>query len=355
MGYALTKPLDSAPVKIIVSVIIIIILSIIIVFMYIKHTPPFFNDDDTCIPGDPLSTCIDCTNLDTKSIELHKTPLRYIYGLTPNDASTSSSGANLMQMVISMSSGQKYNGGYNIINATNLGKKIDSYLPLATKLGIPNVPYLLIIHKNSDNSYISIPQQYLRDGTDSTQIGICTPGSFIKHDPTLPVTTDFVSCPDIGNISEKTNSENNALASLNDIEWFDYLSKDDTKRTRTKFARFVLCDLTNGLIPLTIYIDDDELVKVNVNGTTMVDKASMLKDNSYKLTNISPYNFSAALQTGGILVGKIGVCNNSTFKFHSFMRKIGAWIMLGLFLLTFLYMFWTWYKNKDKENKDKDK
>ena len=357
-GYSLTKPLDTAASKIIIVVIVLFILMTIFAFMYIKETPPFFNENNECLPFE-LKTCnSDCIDQTQKTISTNGIPLRYIYGLTKGDPDPSKSGANLMQMVISFCAGNKpINGCYNYNNFLLIESKIRKYDNYAKLLNIPPLPNLLVV-PNSGNLGLKIPDEYL-GGTNNgnPRMSLCTPSSIIIHDPTA--TSDFSSCPSIGNITETTSLGNYAMASLNynekntdDTNWFGYLS-NDPNQTKAKFARYVLCDLLQ-IIPLSVYIEEDELVNIYKDDKHQTGKAGDNKNDCYKLELSIPYDFRSAITSNitSKISGKIGVCNDTTYKFHNFMTKIGIWILITLLVAFIGYMIYTTYIKKESDNND---
>jgi preprotein translocase subunit SecG len=361
LGYSLTKPLDTAASKIIITVVILCILLTIIAFMYINQTPPFFNQNNECLPFE-LNTCdTECVDLTQSTINTKGIPLRYIYGLTPGESS-SKSGANLMQMVISYLGGDKpVNGGYNYNNYQKIQTLMDSYNSEYKYLGIPPLPNLLYVPK-LNGSYLVIPDEYLPSG-NSLNASICTPSSFIYYDSSLPIEDFSKKCPSRGNLSQTTANPNSyTMANLNynesskdDTDWFGYLLNDDVNKTRTKFARYVLCDLLK-VIPLSIYIDENELVNVYKDKMHQTGKASDNKEYVYQLQLSTGYDFRSAMNSdlSSKISGKIGVCNDTTYKFHNFMSKIGLWILVFLLVVAIGYMIYSTYKNKKNDENENE-
>lgn len=366
LGYSLTKPLNTGAVKMVVGVVVSIVIVMIGAFMYVRKCPPLFNDNDQCVPYSSVGGTSDCINLTVQNMKLDKTPLRYNFGLTPLD--TSLPGGNLMQMAIAKlsktsSNNSGDNGGYRMDIANRFDSIIPKYSSYATNIGVPNIPNPLIL---PGNSYV-IPRQYvLSGGTSSDNIsGKCTPG-ILQVNPGSAGSLD--NCPnkaDPGALTAGGSDPSQVIANVNVNGWTSYLngaspiSPTDTPKSRSLFARFVLCDILTG-IDLNIYVDDNELVKYTDNdGQTHVGLA---KDNK----NACMFFFTQeehddewrnGIATGGTLRGNVGVFNDNNYKFHNFMRKIGIWILMGLLILSFGYMFFTWWKNrkagKEEENKEK--
>jgi len=355
-GYAISKPLNSTGGKFFIIFILLFILAIIVSTMYVRKMPPFFNDDNQCSLSESLSGCSSsCVNFTKQIVHVDNTPLRYIYDLTPRQTS-GQSGANLLQMVISAIGSKTPNSGYNRPNHVNLQTMVDKYKKFADKLGIPNIPYPLVVPTDGTNIYI-IPDAYLSSGTTSVA-SICTPAPLIgigssytpfNTDPTT-LAKGCLNQISISSSSDPGKDSPIVMANLNLDEWDTYFQGDDSSSTRAKFARYVLCDMFNGLIPLDIYIDDDELINaVDINtGNEITDQAKNIKDSAYCYIFKTTANtdFKSALDIGGSLTGLLGVCDDNTYKYHTFMRHIGGWIFLGLVVLLIGYIL---YKNQSSE------
>ena len=353
VGYTLAKPLTTGGGKIIIVVILLVVILLVLSFMFIRKTPPFFNENNDCSPFSIFGGCEDeCINVKKGVKKIDNSPLRYIYGLKYGD--TSLSEANLVQIVISFTNkASRSNAGYNMYRLQELKDKVeDIYSELADN-GLPfdkgdRIPDLLKEVKPGEN--YDIPQEYLKSGDDSTRASSCTPSflQYVTYDTSNEST--WSECPQNGVISDKSKSKSSMsketlMANLNKDEWNAWLNSD----SRAKHARYVLCDLLEGLIELNVYIDDDELVKYkDENGITKIHYASDEESSKYcyKFNSFAPYKFRTGLTNGGTLTGPYGVCNNNTYKYHTFMTKIGSWIMLVLLLVFFAFLFFQWKTNK---------
>lgn len=368
IGYAIAKPLSSGSTKIIVVVIVVFILSVIFGFMYIRNTPPFFNEDNDCVPNSTIGGCnATCINLALETKNFPNPPLRYIYAITPSGGVNSNNKSNLLQMIVSFvgeeDSGGKINGGYNMQTQLQLTKLIDYYNSIKPS-NVENLPYILTTPTTVDGKYYIIPDVYLPATSalsSNSNYGVCTPGFLINGTSGNPGPSNnddlnFAKCPSTGMITQTTSDTSNRkllMSNLNDTEWENYINSDDSNMSQSKFARFVLCSiLSPQLIPLNIYISNDEYVICqDENGNTLKPGPASIVDPNNKYTyklSTGVYNFSDALLTGGKLTGIYGVCDDNTYKFHVFMRKIGIWIILGLFLLACGYMAYTTYKNNQQ-------
>lgn len=335
LGYSVAKPLTTGSFKIIIAVVLIVILCVILAFMYIKKTPPFFNDDNDCVPGDNITNCNQCINLDNKTLQLKYPPLRYIYDLT-SLTSQSESGSNLLEMVISSGKNQQ-NGGYNKKIADILNTKLIPYNNLANKYGFDPLPPLLIY----ENLY-KIPEEYVKTGTGS-YVSICTPGSLQKN--IVGGNTDFTKCPSIGTINDLAPANYDPeliMASLNDDAWNSYKTPH--------FARYVLCDMLS-VIPLNTFISEEEIVNIiDKDGNKKTGKAKDLYQYSYRFITTESSDFKIALVKNGQLSGLVGICNDNNYKLHHFVRTWGVGIIIALILGTFIWMYWTTYKDQDKKH-----
>ena len=337
LGYSVAKPLTTGSFKIIIAVVLIVILCVILAFMYVKKTPPFFNDDNECIPNDNIENCNQCINLDNKKLQLKSPPLRYIYDLT-SLTSQSKSGANLLQMVIS-SIKNRQNGGYNKKIADILNTKLISY----NKYGFDPLPDILSYDKNNLHN---IPEEYLTTGT-GINLSMCTPGSLQKN--IVGSNTEFIKCPSIGTINDPAPANYDdelIMASLNDDAWNNYKTPH--------FARYVLCDMLS-IIPLNTFIDQEEIVNIiDKDGNKKTGKAKDFLEYSYRFITTESTDFKLALVKNGQLSGLVGICNNNNYKLHHFVRTWGVAIIIILILGTFAWMYWTstqTYKDQ-KDQKD---
>lgn len=361
--YGLTKPLSSGSVKIIVGVIVVFIVAGIMTWMYLKSCPPFFGSTNECIYGSSIGGCTDqCINMEASQISLKNTPFRYIYGLMPGDISTP--GGNLVQMAIAASNpgqtagGAGNNGGYTMDTCNNLQARINTYASYAASLGIDNVPNPLTNftdEKPSNGaSYWQIPTEFMIGGNNSCtpqilQLAVGAQGNIsecVSYSPGDQRTNTIVDPQTQGMTG--TNDPSLAVANFNISAWNTYL-QNDPQNVKAKFARFVLCDII-GNIDLHLYMQDDELVKyVDPNNNPVVGPAKNYPTYTYLYNpSASTISYRDGMTGGGVIHGSVGVCNNKTYKFQTFMKKVGIWILVGLLIVAFGWMFYTWYRGKGK-------
>ena len=347
VGYTLAKPLTTGGGKIIIVVIILVVILLVLSFMFIRKTPPFFNENNDCSPFSDIGGCnADCINVQQGVKKIDNCPLRYIYGLLDTDASNS--GANLLQIAVSFASNSSTsltNSGYNMKRLGDLQILLDrSFNDLKTLMPDLNKPPSILVPPGKENENYLIPAEYLKDGS-GTDGGICTPG-YLQFIKTSGDNTDWKNCPSTGVITNSSSDETSdkSMANLNNDKWTEY-AKDD----KAKIARYILCDILQ-VIPLNVYIDDDEIVKYrDENGHTKISLAKDATKYCYKFNPYVTYDFRIGLTAGGSLSGPYGVCNDNTYKYHNFMTKIGVWIMLVLLLVFFGFLFFQWKNNKNSQ------
>jgi hypothetical protein len=400
--YVAMKPLSSGAAKTIVGVSLCFVFVGIVLLMYLRGTPPFFSKLNECINGSSIGmggaegNVPNCINLKDGKISLANPPLKYIYAVSPLD--TSQPGANLVQIAIAAYSGQSEknssgpNGGYTADTFNNLASKLNNttynnqtYADLAANLKIPMIPNPLVVPMSSDGKYYGIPIEY--NGTSGGGSGQgdttaqCTPGTVqvgVSGDA-----SDFSSCPLVADPKAFTmisagGDPTNIVANLNSSNWSDYInvagaygqgmagftgSLAEEAQTRALFARFVLCDII-GNIDLHMYVvynaknpdgtssNVDEYVKfTDQYNNNNVGLASDFKEKYPNDVYIyHPYSYPGSWSNGsigpGYTKGKIGVVDDNNYRFQNFMRKFGAYILIGIVVAIFAYMGYVWYNNK---------
>lgn len=362
--WALMKPLSTGAAKVGVGIAVCFLLVGIMVFMYIRECPPFFSEPNECVPNSSLGKGDDdnaeCINLKPHNTSLSKTPLRYVFGLTPANDPNGTMG-NLMQMAISaLQNASKDNGGYRMDVAnyfqTNV---IPNYVQAASLMGVSsNIPNLLIPY---NNNWYQIPKEYTQSsgsGEPGDRSGICTPKILQLSSGAQGTTLTCATLidPVVQNFPTTTNA-NEAIANLNVQGWDDYLdmvnppsiSSTDNRQNRALFARFVLLDII-GQVDLSVYIFPNEIVKFfdPVKGT-ITDLAANHTQQCTRYTPITPPNdWTSGISGGGTVSGLMGVWNTNTYKFQNFMKNIGGYILASILGLTFIYMGYSHFSNKDK-------
>jgi hypothetical protein len=358
IGYTLTKPFTTGPLKLVLLLIIIFIVGALMTTAYMKSLPPFFSKPSQCIAGSRMGLGdAECINMEHGVIEMEKPPLRYAYGLLPDDDSLSQ--GNMLQMAISMASGNSpgspmtNNGGYNMRTKATLDGKIAGFDDLAKNIGIPNIPNPLYnpLEASLPTKYFSIDNSYIKTKGG----GGCTPG-IQQYSPNGA--TSSADCPmytkNTDMIDANKDNEPMGLANLNIDAWNDYVNManpksqggNDTAEARALFARFVLAYIMDpaGYVDMHIYIDENEPV-ITPDGAQGLARDFPGKVYKFKPTDIprgTPGR--VGIQSGGTIHGSVGVVNDTTYKFQSFMTKIGKWILLAF--LVFVMLFIIFYNKK---------
>jgi len=359
--YAVGKPLDSGAGKIAVSIGVVFLLALIITGMYLRNTPPLFSKKSECIKHSAIglgsgSTVAECTDMKAEQkINLESPPTKYIYPILPGEYSTS--GGNLVQMAIAQISGQSKsgagaNGGYRSDTYRNLETRLTKYAPYANILGIDNIPNPLKLPDtgDSDKPYYAIPEQYIPNLGETGNGSKCTPGTVSVG--TLTDLSDFNICtqpnqpqnfpygrPFSPTAFSKTNNPYLGVANLNLEAWKNYLAIDSDD-VKALFARFVLCDII-GTIELHYYVKNNELIKFVDDKTNRVIigfPSEHPEDTYFFRPNTSINNWASELSGPGYIEGYVGELDNRQYRFNTFVKNIGIWIMLAMILLTFFYM-----------------
>lgn len=367
IGYAFAKPLSSGAVKIVIVVIIILAIIGMISFMYVRKTPPFFNDLRDCSPISLLGGCdLDtCGDIKESSQNLETAPIKYLHGLISGDDNDPK--AFLLDMVINGGIGdERENGGYNVERYNNLKQELDDLWGKLTDLKLVNniekPPHLL------KPTQYRIPDAYLRsmsnakgptDELAAYGIGsMCTPGIISSHAAGLEDVNKFEvrMATDLSNGKDISSQQcplrlnlNNAstndkaymrLAIINTDEWKTWLETDNRRNQKAKLGRFILYFLAGNLNNI-FYINDDELVSYTSpkTGEFIITRGKDSPD-AYKFlprTSPVPVDWRRGLKSGGSITGLFGVCQDRTYNLQMFIRRIGLYI--GLFVILICIIF----------------
>lgn len=368
--WGVTRTLSSAGVRVAVTIILFVAVAGVLSFMYIKSTPPFFAQPSKCLKNCPIglggSNCVDYT---PQEYNLTNAPLKYSIALYPSAQTTT--GGNLLQMVIANASGQNTsttsnNGGYNMQTKLALDSLLSNYVSLATRLGIsaqsplPNPLYnaweLIGNGKGGSEQYLQIPSQYLpitqQSQGDST-VASCTPNVLQAQIGAVPV-SGCANVMDPNNMALLPSGANMslALANLNDINVETFISSapnqgNDTQLTRSLFTRFVFCNIL-GIQPLNIYVNQNEPVTYLASTGPTFGLPIDAPSECYQFTpsGIPDPIWSKAISFGGYLTGEVGNVNDNEYKFNNFMGSSGKYILIALIIIAVICIFWTWFSNR---------
>ena len=360
IGYAFAAPLSSGAVKIIIVAIIILALIGLISFMYVRKTPPFFNDLRDCSPISTLGGCdLDiCGDIKESSQTLETAPIKYLYGLiSPDDNEPKSF---LLDMVINGGIGdERENGGYNVLRSRNLDQELDTLWNKLLELNLvsdddkpPNL--LKPTNYRIPNSYLRSKRSELGpENFENFHIGsVCTPGIIQNNSDRAESTNAFEiriatarsngddisseQCPLELNleIASDDDDASTILATINTDEWKTWLEAKNTGSRRAKLGRFILYFLAGNQNNI-FYIHDDELVAYTSpkTGDFIITRGGDSPD-VYKFlprTSPVPIDWRRGLSSGGTLTGLFGVCQDRTYNLQMFIRRIGVYI--GVFVI----------------------
>jgi len=368
IGYAFAAPLSSGAVKIIIVAIIILALIGLISFMYVRKTPPFFNDLRDCSPISTLGGCdLDiCGDIKESSQTLETAPIKYLYGLiSPDDNEPKSF---LLDMVINGGIGnERENGGYNVSRYNNLKQELDTLWNKLLELNLvsdddkpPNL--LKPTNYRIPNSYLRSKRSELGpENFENFHIGsVCTPGIIKNHSDApgvadtemfefglvLASTTGKISsniCPLELNLDQASDADDDStkLATINTDEWKTWLEAKNTGSRRAKLGRFILYFLAGNQNNI-FYIHDDELVAYTSpkTGDFIITRGGDSPD-VYKFlprTSPVPIDWRRGLSSGGTLTGLFGVCQDRTYNLQMFIRRIGVYIALFVILICIIFI-----------------
>ncbi len=135
----------------------------------------------------------------------------------------------------------------------------------------------------------------------------------------------------------KSKEENTTkiICNVNLKSWDSYLYPEDPKLAmkRQLYARFWL-GFAVGIPVMDIYINDDELVQLpTAQAKTNIQVAKDVKDKAYLFSEFTPpasNNYASSINSGGIVTGVFGICNDQTYKFQSFCKNAGGYILIVL-------------------------
>lgn len=359
--YALGKPLASGSGKMAITIGAMFGITILITFMYVRKTPPLFAEPQECVKGSAIGKSKDdnsqCINLQTKDLPLSAPPLKYQFPLLPGGQCSGDVCGNMLQMAIagmaSSISGQAGlygdNAGYRIDvmqlwdSSIMTGDQVQQAIAAIGVTAPPNPLY----NPGGASPYFTIPKQYQQiagSGTGDDQPGKCTPGS---------IAVDTVSGPDDltgacqgANATFKPNDASGnstqdprkGTANLNVAAWSTYLSTNgsaptDTKANRILFTRWLLYKIVSGNDQQAgnVYVDENEIVQ----GPNWIDIAKNRPKDAYQFKPSTSYDILHGFNSAGTLAGEVGVWNTRMYQFQQFMRKIGIWILLVIFVGAF--------------------
>lgn len=370
IGYAISKPVGKAfkslgPAMAIIAVVVIIFLCIL---MYIKATPPFFSEQQTCSPSGNLggSDCSfdSCLKAEVQTKSIDKPPLKYMYNIIGNQSKgpMDKNAIGMLDMMIyasGNSSNYEFNQGYNALACKqwathkSKGDNFSTGWNLDTtyeQYEVPQLPNPLRLVTVGDK-YCITPTVYnfsANPVSDSKTPQVYTGVSGLRSD--AYISKDKFNKDYINNATNLLK----VTVELNLIGWKNYFypeeSISDTERLkRVLHARYILT-LASGL-DNSIYIfdgtDGKPAEEVSYNGKTILSNSDTAKKYCYKyIPDGQPiggdYINMIEHDVSGSLTGNVGVCNSRSNKLNQFFASIGNWFVLvmGIIILCVLmYLF----------------
>jgi hypothetical protein len=393
LGYAIAKPLSSGSTKIIVTVILIFLIILLLAFMYIRSTPPLFAEPEDCALYSMLGNpdCDECINPSMKSFKVKAAPIKYLYALMPDNNSVSGlEKTSLFELCIVSAAGPNPNNAgytmntYNVLqeNINNIRSmlttmKTDGFdkdtINILNYINTNGIPNLLTNPSGVNGKFIQIPQQFILSSGDGTQsqskIGTCTPGKFTYGGAVISTPSQWQKCEFSGQwtLTNADYTQDSTMgisnSNLNNFNtWIStLLSKVENKNTVYAFVRFILVYLLNKTLPgdskfdQNVFQNENELVYFYnpKNNLIQINQAKNVREYCLEyITTQGNNDFQNGNNSTGSIKCMAGICNTKQYKFQTFMRKIGIWLVFLLLVGTFLTMYFNNGK-KTKQNKFK--
>lgn len=341
IAYALTKPLNTAAVKYIISAVLVVGLIILCVWLFVIGAPPLFTKPVIVSPYLPASQNGNCSDeiidIKTRSIELKEPPLKYLYSIYTIDQDTLGCLLTLA-CAKAVTDKKSFNRGYNYITYDNLIDLENGLTGVRNDFGgdaFPKLPRIFTkrYKKDSDDTFYYVDSKDLIVGSfDETGV---------KQ----------------GHEDDDDDKENRIIIP-NTEEFINYCQNEKQAR----YARFVLCRYLN--IPNHYYINDDDPI-VGLNNSArggngckgVIGLAKNIdKKCKMKITRYNNFNPADRMSGGCTVEGEFGICNSGAYKVARQFKKWGMYLFIILIVGIILLI---WLKNlknkKNQENKKKNK
>lgn len=371
LGYSIAKPLSSGSFKIIIMVVLLVVIVVIVLLLYLDKAPPFFSDLPLCAKNDDgLATCdAECIDEKMNTVYIKNPPMKYTFQIVG-----AKDNLDLARLVIQSFNNNKNNQGYNAIIKQDIDKAITESLAKFKNLGSKFTPPAknadggydfspLIVPKNSDNKFLTIPDQYLLQTDTKSKLGSCTPGaidSITSGGKCSSASKDDINCSSslvCENLLDTAETvSDTTLAVYNDF------SEKITDANQWDYIRFIFIDIINDkgtdknrYVSNNYAINDTDLVQDGSGNVQILEDA--IKNNSLGVFKFIPDNLytpkNKAASGGGQVTGMFGYCNSRQYKLDKFMQNIGKWILIVIAILIFGYLGYSAYKSKKAEAKSK--
>jgi len=389
IGYAISKPAGKAfrslgPASAFISITVIIFL---VAYMYVKATPPFFSEQQTCSITGNLggSKCSfdQCVHSEVQTKSINKPPLKYMYNIIGKEVGGKQfniESIGMLNMVLfssENSSNYQFNQGYNALACKQWAADLTSGDTYGNKWNrdtsyetykvpqLPNPFYIASTRDKDDNVvYCVTPSKY--NYTSNTEKDSATPSVFTC---TAGLGKDnYISKDDFAKLSDKDLLK--VTAAFNQPAWTDYFDVKDgqtfgdsltkQKLKRALHARYLLT-LASGL-DNTVYIFDGSgtdypAEEVSYMAKTILSDSDIAKKYCYKyIPDGSPlgndYRYMFPTSVTGTLTGSIGVCNTRQNKLNSFLVGTGNWIILIVGIIIFALLIFVFVRKLRNRNQD---
>jgi hypothetical protein len=379
IGYSFGKTIGKSmsALGIGMAIIALFIMFFIIILMYVKETPPFFSKPQDCYISGGLSgsKCAydKCIKRKIDTVALNKTPLKYMYNIIGGSSSDKDGVYGMLNMIIFSSINSTdfyYNQGFNALSCSNWGnpgdppESLGKFWNLDTtfkEYGVPQLPNPLYIPTftvdKKTGMYALIPASYIVNPSNSS-------------DPSAPASSTPSVYPGVSELKKEnyvsrddfmkadTALRKNIVARLNSDAWREYFSTGDSKEQlkRALHARYVLT--TANRFDNNIYIFDGTfpgyegvLEEVSIHNKYYLSNSEEAKKNCYKFSKFqSPqggdFSRGISVNSGGALTGYFGICDTKQNKLNEFMKKIGNYMVMFLFILIGIFCIFIFIKRK---------
>ena len=328
LGYSLSKPLNSAGGKIVVSGGLAVGILILFAWLYSVNAPPLFTKPEVVFPyafSGQNGTCKNdkkVVEIQSRKVVLDKPPLKYLYNVAVEPDSTPF--ASLLTLVIANRVGKTpaSNNGYNAFTAQSINANFKTFVERSPWWALrPNgtaFPDLMKV------CYVLIPST---SGTNQVDY-VHSPGSLV-------FSTTCNGNPD--DIADDTPLEN-ILALPNNEGFQAYCANQEN----ASFARFVFCEAFG--FNNNYYVKDSEVVSyVDDNGNVQYGRAAdLVKQGKGKhILRITGVNYAdASLAMAGTVTveSEFGICPGLSYSISRNFKKWGFYILLFFILLLILWV-----------------
>jgi len=329
MGYSLSKPLNSAGGKIVVSGGLAVGILILFAWLYSVNAPPLFTKPEVVFPyafSGQNGTCKSdkkMVEIQPRKVVLDKPPLKYLYNVAVEPDSTPF--ASLLTLVIANRVGKTpaSNNGYNAFTAQSINANFKTFVQSSAWWALrPNpgtaFPDLMTVCN------VLIPST----SGDNQVDYVHSPGSLV-------FSTTCNGNPD--DIPDDTPLEN-ILALPNNEGFQAYCANQEN----ASFARFVFCEAFG--FNNNYYVRDSDVVSyVDDNGNVQYGRAAdLVKQGKGKhILRITGVNYSDAslAMAGSVTVeSEFGICPGVSYAISRNFKKWGFYILLFFILLLILWV-----------------